>query len=97
MRFSTIIRKPSAFLPLVLSLAALALVVGHVAVYGIVRGGDEGTAAHLFQLLLAAEVPVMAVFAAKWLSRAPRQALLVLALQAAAVLLALAPVFVLEL
>jgi hypothetical protein len=80
-----------------MSLAALALVLGHVALYGAAREADEGTAAHLWQLLMAAQLPVIAWFAVAWLPREPRRALGVLALQAAAALAALAPVFLLGL
>jgi hypothetical protein len=45
----------------------------------------------------SAQVPVIAWFAARWLPRAPTQALRVLALQLVAVLAALAPVFLLRL
>jgi len=76
-----------------MSLAALALVLGHAAMYGIVHEADEGTPAHLFQLLMAAQVPVVAFFAIKWLPRTPRQTLQVLALQAGAALAAFAAVF----
>jgi hypothetical protein len=79
----------SALLPLAMSLAALALVLGHVASGG-VREADEGTAAHIWQLLMAAQVPLVALFALMWLPRAPRQALAVLAVQAAVVLANLA-------
>jgi hypothetical protein len=65
----------------------------HVVMFGTAREADEGTAAHLFQLLMVAEVPIVAFFAIKWLPRAPKQALQVLALQAAAGLAALAPVY----
>jgi hypothetical protein len=65
--------------------------------FGVAREADEGTAAHVFQLLMIAQVPIVAFFAIKWLPRAPRQALQVLALQAGAVLAALAPVFLLNL
>ena len=75
-----------------MSLAALALVLGHVAVSGGVRETDEGTAAHLWQLLMAAQLPVVAFFAITWLPRAPRPALQVLALEAVAVLANLAAV-----
>ena len=92
-----IMKKPSAFLPVAMSFAALATVLGHVAMFGAVREADEGTAAHIFQLLIEAQVPIVAVFAIKWLPRAPRQALQVLALQAGAALAALAPVFFLNL
>jgi hypothetical protein len=85
-------RHPSAFLPLLMSLAGLALVLGHVAVSGGGREADEGTAARLWWLLMAAQLPVVAFFAIAWLPKAPRQALSVLALQVAAVLANLATV-----
>jgi len=91
------LRRPSAFLPLVMSLAALAMVVAHVAFFGVVRQADEGTAAHLFQLLMATEAPIIAFFAITWLPRDSVPALRVLALQIAAALAPLALVFVLEL
>jgi len=86
-------KQPSAFLPLAMSLAALALVLGHAAIFGVVHEADEGAAAHIFQLLMAAQIPLVAFFAIKWLPRAPRPALLVLALQVAAGFAAFAAVF----
>jgi len=91
------LRKPSAWLPIAMSLAALALVVGHVILYGAAREADEGTAAHLWQLLMAGQLPIVAFFAARWLPRVPGQALFILALQAGAALAAMAPVFLLGL
>ena len=90
---ASLIKQPSAFLPIAMSLAALALVLGHIAIFGVVHEADEGTPAHLFQLLMAGQVPIVAYFALKWLPRAPRQALGVLALQAAAMIAAFAPVY----
>lgn len=90
-------KQPSALVPIAMSAAALALVLGTVAVFGIVRGGDEGAAAHLFQLLLVGQLPIVAFFAIKWLPRRPGPAILILALQAAAGLAALAPVLILDL
>ena len=97
MNASTLMKQPSAFLPVARSLAALATVLGHVAMFGAAREADEGTAAHIFQLLMIAQVPIIAFFAIKWLPRTPREALQILALQAGAVLAALAPVFFLNL
>jgi len=74
-------RQPSAFLPLTLSLAALCIVVVHFLVFGIVQDADEGAAAHTFQLLMAAQLPLIGFFAVKWLPLASRKALLILALQ----------------
>ena len=87
------LKQPSALLPVAMSVAALVLVLGHLAVFGVVREADEGAAAHLWQLLMAVQVPVVLYFALKWLPRAPRQALRVLALQAVAALAACAPVY----
>ncbi len=87
------IRQPSAFLPLAMSLVALTMVLVHAAIFGIVHEADEGTAAHIFQILMVAQVPVAAFFAIKWLPRSPTQALQVLAMQAAAAFAAIAAVF----
>ncbi len=95
--FGTMVKRPSAFLPMAMSLTALAIVLGSVAMYGAVREPDEGSPAHLWQLLMAGQMPVLAFFAIKWLPRAPRQTLCVLALQAGAALAAMAPVFFLHL
>ena len=53
--------------------------------------------AHIWQILMAGQIPIVALFAIKWLPRSPRQALPVLALQGGAALAALAPVFILGL
>jgi hypothetical protein len=97
MRFPTMMKQPSAFLPVAMSFAALATVLVHIAMFGVAREADEGTAAHIWQLLMAGQVPVVAFFAIKWLPRTPRRAMLVLALHAGAALVALAPVFFLNL
>ena len=86
-------KKPSALAPIAMSLAGLALVLVHAARYGIVHEADEGTSAHLFQILMVLQVPVIAFFAITWLPRTPQQALLVLALQIVAALGAFASVF----
>jgi len=91
------IKQPSAFLPLAMSLAALATVLLHLARFGVVREPDEGAAAHIWQLLMAAQIPIIGFFAIKWLPRAPKEALVVLGLQVGAVLAAMAPVFLLKL
>ena len=89
----SIIKKPSAYLPIAMSLTALALVLIHAARYGIVHEADEGTTAHLFQILMAAQVPLVAFFALKWLPEVPGQALRVIALQICVALAAFASVY----
>ena len=91
------LKKPSGFLPMAMSLVALAVVLAHVAIYGATREADEGAAAHFWQLLMAAQLPLLVFFAIRWLPRSPRQALLVMALQAGAAVAALVPVYLLNL
>jgi hypothetical protein len=86
-------KQPSAFLPLAMSLAALTVVLGHAALFGVVHEADEGTPAHIWQLLIAGQVPVVAFFAIKWLPRATRPTLLVLAMLAGTTLANFAAVF----
>jgi hypothetical protein len=90
-------KQPSAFLPLAMSLIALTVVLVHIAMFGAAREADEGAAAHIWQLLMAGQMPVLAFFAIKWLPRVPKQTLCVLALQIVAALAAMAPVFFLHL
>jgi hypothetical protein len=94
--FRTIAGRSSTFLPLAMSLIALALVLGQLAMFGAAPEADEGTTAHLWQLLMVGQVPLLAFFAVKWLPRAPRQTLYVLAMQAGAALAAVAPVYILK-
>jgi len=100
--FGAIVRHPSAFLPLAMSIVALTMVIGHV-VPDVIQNGhvlhaaDEETDAHIWQLLMAAQIPVLAFFAIKWLPRAPRQTLKVLALQAGVVLANFTAIFLLGL
>lgn len=86
-------KKPSAFLPLAMSLAALAVVLGHFVIYGVTHEADEGAAAHIWQLLMVGHAPVIAFFAIKWLPRAKKQAVLVLAVLVVCLLANFAAVF----
>ena len=79
----------SGCLPIAIPLFLLALAFRYVAIHGLVREADEGTEAHLFQLLMPVQFLAMAYFGVTWLPRAPRAALPVLAAQ----LLATAAVF----
>lgn len=95
MTVSSLLRHPSAVLPLVMSLGALAMIAWFVAAHGVTRQADEGAQAHLWQLLMAGQLPVIVYFALHWIPRAPRSALIVLVLQVGAALLATAPLYVL--
>jgi hypothetical protein len=90
-------KKPSAFVPMAMSLTALAVVLGSLIKFGVVHESDEGSIAHIYQLLMVGQVPVLGYFLIRWLPRVPRQTLYVLALQIGAALAALAPVYLLGL
>jgi hypothetical protein len=87
------IKKPSAFLPVAMSFVVIAMLFVFFLRYGVVHEADEGTAAHIFQILMGGQLPIIAYFAIRWLPQFPKQALQVLALQLAAGLAACAPVF----
>lgn len=63
--FGTILRKPSAFVPLAMSITALVLLAGAYIFAvtaghgGLQREPDEGSIAHLWQLLMAGQLPVL--------------------------------------
>jgi hypothetical protein len=90
------LKRPSAFLPVVMSLGALATALAFIALHGTAPQADEGAAAHVWQILLAGQVPIVLFFVIKWLPRSPRQALPILGLQIGAALAAMAPVFLLH-
>jgi hypothetical protein len=93
---AALLKRPSGLVPIAMAVAALAIVIGYAAMFGTARQADEGTAAHIWQLLMAGQLPIIAFFAIKWLPTEPRQTLFVLALQVGAALAALFPVWWLQ-
>jgi len=91
----SLLKHPSAYVPVLMSFGALAAVAIYVAMHGSAPQLDEGAAAHIWQLLMAAQIPIVLYFVVKWLPQSPREALPVLALQVGAGLAAAAPVFLL--
>jgi hypothetical protein len=89
----TILRKPSAQLPLLVSVAALVLVLGHAFLYGTVHEADEGPAAHIWQILIVLDAILALAFTLHWWTRARRQTLIVLGILAATTLANFAAVF----
>jgi hypothetical protein len=87
---------PSAFLPVAMSAGALATILIFLAVHGPAPQADEGAAAHIWQLLMGAQVPIVIFYAITWVPRVPRQAIPILALQIGAAVAAMTPVFLLH-
>jgi len=93
---NSLFKQPSAWIPLVMSFAALAMILVHVAIFGVTHSEDEGLAAHLFQLIMIAQLPVGGYFAIRWLPKQPKQAMIVLALQAIAWIIPIATIMYFE-
>src|SRR5262245_34553332 len=96
MKTITLLRHPSGFLPVVMSLCALVTVLLFLLTHGPAPQADEGAAAHIWQILMAAQVPIVFFFLIKHWPESPRQAGTVLAFQLVAALAALAPVYLLH-
>ena len=72
----------------------IAVFVGYVVFSGPLEPeADEGTGAHLFQIWLVLEAIMIPFFALTWLPQAPKQALVILAIQILLVLLGCFPVY----
>ena len=92
----SMLRKPSAFLPPLMSGLALVIVLVFLAHNGPTPQKDEGTAAHLWQFLLGGQAPLILFFFFKWLPESPKRGLAVVALQIGGAATALLPVFLLR-
>ncbi len=92
-RQPNLFRCPSGALPLVMSLIALSIVLGYAVRFGTAPQPDEGTAAHLWQLMMGCQVPIVVYFAMRWVPRYGRRAIGVTAVQLAAACAAAFPVW----
>jgi len=96
-------RRPSAMFPMIMSLAALLLmgIFLLLASRGVIPlrapDGDEHLAAHLWQLLMVGQLPVIAWFALRWFFQRPLQTILILSVQAILAFASIVPVFVMKL
>jgi hypothetical protein len=85
-------RKRSAWSPVIMSIGALVLVGVQITLHGAQPERDEGLLAHLWQLLILGQVPIIGFFVFRWVRTYPRQGAAVLAAQVLAAALALASV-----
>lgn len=85
--------RPSGFIPLLCSFAALTTVFVALASAAGARHADEGAAAHIFQLLIFAQIPMLVFFGLRWARKATWAALTILVAQIIAIGVAIAPVW----
>jgi hypothetical protein len=93
---SSPVKHWSGWLPIAIPIFLFLLGLRYVAINGFVSQADEGTEAHLFQLLMPVQLVVMAYFAVTWLPRAPRQTMPVLVLQGLGAIAVFATVYLID-
>ena len=86
----------SAWLPVAISVFLIALALRYIALSGPGAQADEGTEAHLFQLLMPVQALTIAYFAYTWLPKSPRLALVLLGVQLGAAAAVITLVYWLE-
>ena len=89
-------RRPTTWLPFLVSLTALVLVLGSAAMAGTAPHDEERAPARLFQVLILLNGVLIAVHAVRWLPAAPRQAAPILVAQVVAVSVPIAAILYLE-
>lgn len=94
-----LLKTPSAWIPIVLSLVALVLFIGALVLVGIPQQQpeDEGTLARVWQILIGTQALFVLYFAIVYLPKRTREALPIFIAQLLTALAACAPVFLLNL
>ena len=95
-----IIRKPSAFIPIMMSVIAFLFLIIYLVFYGVNdlhQSSDEGTAARIFQLLISGQLPMILYFFFRWFFKKPKQVFWVIILQIISAAIPLFVVYLLEL
>lgn len=90
----TLSTKPSGALPLLMSLTALLIAIVYIITTGGQPQADEGAAAHIFQLMVVGQVPIIGFFLLRWIRASPMACLGVVSCQILALVAALLPVWI---
>jgi len=93
----SLIKNPSVWLPLLMSSVVLAVMLYYFTRVGIVREADEGVGAHVFQILMPLQLPIIVFFVTRYLPKQPKEASMILILQLAAAFIVCFPVFYFQL
>ena len=93
---TSLLRMPSAWMPIALPLVALALTLVYVAVVGVVARPDEAAPARLFQLFMLVDAGLIVAFAIRSVPDSPRAATAIVGLQLLVAAIPVATIIVLE-
>lgn len=93
------VKKPSSWVPIAMSVVAIALILGYVAIFGVNKrpNADEGAPARLFQLLMFSQLFVISYFIATNFPKKPKETAIIFLLQILAAASAVGLIFFLEL
>lgn len=89
----TLARRPSAAAPIVMSIGALGAVLVSIGISGSRPRADEDAFAHIWQLLIAGQLPILGWFAVQWLRKSPAYGLRIAGVQLVAFAAAILPVW----
>lgn len=92
-----LIKKPLTWIPPAISFLNTLFLLFYVAFFGNSHHEDEGIPAHIFQLLVFAQIFLAIVFLIKWFSKKPKEAITIFILQIFAALIPFSVVYLLEL
>ena len=92
------LKQLSGLVPIFMSASATMLVLVYLAIFGKLStpNGDEGLAARLFQLLLVIQIPFIIYFIGSNYKDSRKQTIEIFILQIVSIILAIAPVFIVE-
>lgn len=83
MNFKDLIKRPSAFVPILMSILAIIILLIHIMIAGVEEKQGEEIVTDVFEILIIWQLPVIIFFALKWMSQSFKNALIVLFLQIA--------------
>ena len=89
-------RHRSAWLPVLVSACALAMLFGYVAIFGVTHSHSERLATRLYQLVQFTQFVLIAWFVMRWAWREPLAGMTVVAAQFAAISASLVPLLMLD-
>lgn len=89
-----LLKHLTAWLPLVLSPVIALLIIITIIVHGMQPTEDEGTVAHIFQLLVLSELVIIGIFVINFFPKEPKATIKILILQILALIFVCAPVFI---
>lgn len=85
MNFKELIKRPSAFVPVLMSITAIIILLYNIMIVGVEQKQGEEIVTGIYEILIIWQLPVIAFFAFKWGSQNFKNGLIVLLIQILAI------------